>query len=536
MKKLLLSAIALLVLATSLCPLEALASMQDAPQTDPVTFYDPVIKMRFNVVDEDAATVAVAKRIQGDVSFLENIYYEGDITLPNKVEYKEKEYRVVALADSAFYNCSDLTSITFNKDLERIGASAFSYCEKLDDEIAIGGKITSIGYLAFHNCIKLVNITIGKQVTTIEEAAFAKTVCPIILNPENPNFIQTGFILFQPRDGRLIYADPQITTLEMPANVTRIGDYALSNCKNLESVVMHEGLKEIGSHAFNACYKLTEIDVPASMELIEQAAFKYTIGITAFNVKDGNTHYKVVDKALVSADGKELIAYPIASAGQKYVVPEGVEVIGEGAFATAPFEEVVFPESLKEVAGSAFHQCDKLLEANLPDATETLGTQAFALNSALRKIHVGPKLKYIGKYCFFMSPARDLYFNCATPPYIPPTFMGCFTSESEKEGTLYVPKGSKEAYKSNIEFESFVNIVEHDFTQAPQLAKATPYQLAVAPGELTINAAASLVFTLYTLEGTRVWQGVVSGTETITLPQGTYILSCERGARKIVMQ
>lgn len=536
MKKLLLSAVALLVLAKGLCPLEVWASMQDAPQTDLVTFYDPVIKMRFNVVDEDAATVAVAKRIQGDVSFLESLYYEGDITLPNKVEYKEKEYRVVAIADSAFYNCTDLTSIIFNNDLERIGASAFSFCEKLDDEISIGGKITSIGYLAFHNCTRLTNITIGKQVTTIEDAAFAKTVCPIILNPENPNFIQTGFILFQPKAGRLIYVDPQVTTLEMPGNITRICDYALANCKSLESVTLHEGLKEIGYHAFNACYGLTEVDIPASIELIEQAAFKYTIGITAFNVKEGNTRYKVVDKALISSDDKELIAYPIASAGQKYVVPEGVEVIGEGAFATAPFEEVVFPESLKEVAGSAFHQCDKLLEVNLPDATETIGTQAFCLNTALRKIHVGPNLKYIGKYCFMMSPARDLYFNCATPPYIPPTFMGCFTSESEKEGTLYVPKGSKEAYKSNIEFESFVNIVEHDFTQAPQVATETPYQLAVAQGELTIKTSGALAFTLYTLEGASAWQGVVNGAEVIALPQGTYILSCENGAKKIVVE
>ena len=71
MKKLLLAFSALLGLVVCGSPLQAEAAMQAPTNSEPVSFYDKVIKMRFNVIDEDAATIAVAKRKTGDAGFLE---------------------------------------------------------------------------------------------------------------------------------------------------------------------------------------------------------------------------------------------------------------------------------------------------------------------------------------------------------------------------------------------------------------------------------------------------------------------------------
>lgn len=536
MKKLLLAFSALLGLVVCGSPLQAEAAMQAPTNAEPVSFYDKVIKMRFNVIDEDAATIAVARRKTGDAGFLESLYYEGDIALPNKVEYNDKTYRVVAIADSAFYNCKDLTSITFNKGLETIGKNAFDFCTSLDDDIRLSGDIKEIGYLAFNNCIKLASINIGKQVTTIHDGAFAKTGCPVTLDADNPNFMQTDFIIFQPKEGRLIYIDPQATTLQMPANISIIGDYAAANCKKLETLNLHEGIKKIGYQAFVACYGLSNVELPASLEEIGEAAFKYTIRLQSIKIAEGNTHFKVENKALLTADGKKLLAYPTALQEDEVKIPEGVEVIGEGTFASTVIKKVTFPESLKEVGASAFHQCVNLTEVNLPDATKKIGTQAFALCEKIRKLHVGPNLEEIGKYCFFMDIALvQLYFNCMTPPYIPSTIMGCFSAESEKNGTLYVPLGALNAYKSNDEYNGFKNIVEHDFTSATLVQQEAPFAVSVANGELSIAVSAPSAITIFTLDGANVWQAVVNATETVSLPAGSYIIKCENSSKKVVV-
>jgi len=63
----------------------------------------------------------------------------------------------------------------------------------------------------------------------------------------------------------------------------------------------------------------------------------------------------MIDGVIFSADGKILIEYPRERIDEKYVVPEGTEIIGEEAFlSTAYLHEITLPTSLKEIRGRAF--------------------------------------------------------------------------------------------------------------------------------------------------------------------------------------
>ncbi len=72
----------------------------------------------------------------------------------------------------AFFDCSNLTSVTIGDSVTSIGKYAFSNCSSLTS-VSIGNGVTSIGEYAFKYCSSLTNVTIGDSVTSIEEYAFS---------------------------------------------------------------------------------------------------------------------------------------------------------------------------------------------------------------------------------------------------------------------------------------------------------------------------------------------------------------------------
>ena len=119
---------------------------------------------------------------------LDNIYEDGQGIITCQIP-------ITQIGDSAFYNCSSLTSITIPNSVTHIGKYAFSNCTLLASielsnritsieekifsncstltEIAIPNSVKSIGYAAFENCIRLSKIHIGSTMETIAKSAFA---------------------------------------------------------------------------------------------------------------------------------------------------------------------------------------------------------------------------------------------------------------------------------------------------------------------------------------------------------------------------
>ena len=97
-----------------------------------------------------ANTVQVVKPTEGK--------YSGDITIPERVTYNAKSYRVNAIGASAFQAASGLTSITFPlATIDSIGALAFNDCVGLT-EFTLPASITKIGEKAFYYCDNLKDI------------------------------------------------------------------------------------------------------------------------------------------------------------------------------------------------------------------------------------------------------------------------------------------------------------------------------------------------------------------------------------------
>lgn len=84
------------------------------------------------------------------------IYFDSDVT---------------SIGDQAFYNKTNLRTITIPLKVSTIGVSAFEKCINLA-LISMPESLTSIGNKSFYNCEKLSNVVIPRKVTTIGDYAF----------------------------------------------------------------------------------------------------------------------------------------------------------------------------------------------------------------------------------------------------------------------------------------------------------------------------------------------------------------------------
>lgn len=95
---------------------------------------------------------------------------EGNIKIPEKVEYKGETYCITSLMPDAFTDQSDITGITLHDSIASIGADAFSYCGKIKD-IIVPKKVNAIESHTFYFCDCLENIIISNSVKSIGEFA-----------------------------------------------------------------------------------------------------------------------------------------------------------------------------------------------------------------------------------------------------------------------------------------------------------------------------------------------------------------------------
>ena len=114
-----------------------------------------------------------------------------------------------------------------------------------------------------------------------------------------------------------------------------------------------------------------------------------------------NHDYKEVDGVIYSKSGNIVVA---CSMGLEHVtIPEGVKIIGYGAFKKCKLKSVIFPDSLKQILAEAFYGCKNLQSVKFGNNIDMVGTWAFSECRSLSKIDIPAGIKTIGDYAFSNS-------------------------------------------------------------------------------------------------------------------------------------
>ena len=209
---------------------------------------------------------------------------------------------VETIGTAVFWGCSSLTTVTFEKgsQLKTIGGGssyygAFSYCTALTS-IEIPASVETIGASAFKGCSKLATVTFEKesQLKTIgggySEPNYYGVFsdCTALTSIEIPASVETI-------EAAAFKDCSSLTSIEIPASVETIKASAFKGCSSLATVTFENGsqLKTIeggypSSGTFADCTALTSIEIPASVETIEAAAFKGCSSLATVTFEKGS--------------------------------------------------------------------------------------------------------------------------------------------------------------------------------------------------------------------------------------------------------
>lgn len=169
-----------------------------------------------------------------------------------------------------------------------------------------------------------------------------------------------------------------VETFKVSGNCKTVGGGVLKNdYNNLTTVILEEGVEEIGWDSFSNCPNLTNVNLPSSITEFGTNIFR-------------NTPWGETKKMFV----KNGVLLQWIASGTEAAVPEGITQIGTSAFVNTNVETVSLPSSLKKIGNYAFSS-SKLKELVIPNSVEEIGQYAFENCKSLISVKLSSQLKKI---------------------------------------------------------------------------------------------------------------------------------------------
>lgn len=283
---------------------------------------------------------------------------------------------VTQIDDSLFENCSSLENVTISADTESIGNYAFSGCVALK-EMTIPAGVNEIGDCAFYGCdaIEAFEVSAGNESYTAKDGVlFDKGITELVAYPTGATAKEYAVCDGVGKICDYAFFGSALEKITIPESVSEIGSYAFLMCGNLKEFAVDENNENYAVQdgvLFNKYITILEsypigksgekYTIPDSVDVISVAAFAGCGNLKEFAIDESNEFYAVQDGVLFSKDMTELAAYPIGAAAKEYTVPTKVENIGYYAFYNSDtLEKVVIPNSDTRISDFAFGNCDNL--------------------------------------------------------------------------------------------------------------------------------------------------------------------------------
>ena len=404
----------------------------------------------------------------------------GDCYLNNGYDYTSND----VIGDRAFLGCSVLTSLTLPAGITKIGSYAFRGCSGLTS-LTLPAGITSIGDNAFWGC------------NGLKEVRFC-------INGNLDTYLTKGhpYIYVYSCGIKYYINDKEITSIEIPSNVTTLGDCVFQGCSGLTSLTLPAGITSIGDGAFAGCSGLTSLNLPAGITEIGGRAFQGCSGLTSLTLSAGIT--KIGDDAFNDCSGLKEVRFCIndnldtyltkghpyidVDCGIKYYIndkeitsieiPSNVTTLGDCVFqGFSGLTSLDLPAGITEIGSSAFQDCSGLTSLTLPAGITSIGSYAFLRCSGLTSLTLPAGITKIGAGTFSgCSGLTSIYVYAEKVPRID---SYAFAGVDAKKCTLYVPMGTRDDYRLSVFGDYFENIVEFEATGIDKTTTSTDVEEVV---------------------------------------------------------
>lgn len=345
----------------------------------------------------------------------------GAVVIPNTTN----GLLITSIGDAAFFEKTNLTSVTVGTNVAIVADQAFSYSSMTS--VTLPASVTNIAFDAFLDCNSLTAITVAAN---------------------NPDFSSMAGVLFNQNQTTLIgFPEGKAGAYSVPASVTNIGVYAFNDSSNLTSVALSSNVVSIEDYAFYDCP-----------------------GLISITVDPNNPSFSSLAGVLFDKSQDTLIAYPVANLATSYTVPDTVTNIGMEAFFGCPnLTTLTLGTNVVIVGNAAFEYCSALASITFPNSVTVIGGDAFAECAGLTNITLGTGVTSILAQAFLACPSVTAITVAAGNPAFS-TVGDVLFNKNQTALYLYPAGSSGTSYAIP---NSVTNIVEDAFMDAYELSSIT---------------------------------------------------------------
>ncbi len=271
--------------------------------------------------------------------------FENAVRLTEVNAFANLEY----IDDKAFYNCS-LSEWNFSSKIKAIGSESFYGCKFRS--VILSDSVETLGDRAFCFCVSLENIFIGEKVSLIGADVFGKcnSLSKIKVDGFNTVYCDDEGVLFRKNFTELLRYPPAVpsASYRIPDSIKKISDGAFSDCINLKTVALNDGLITIGDFAFSGCSSVCSVDIPYGVGEIGDGAFSYCTNL---------------ENIIISLSVTSLGEYAFCGcrALEEITLSSGITKLSSGLFSRCTnLNKVTVSGKITEIEKDAFEFCESL--------------------------------------------------------------------------------------------------------------------------------------------------------------------------------